>query len=784
MKFGGYEIEILVEDKPLKEYYVPVSEGVVTATGPSYFFDAVTGEKLISSEVTYASVVRPNTRFAIKLVAQDANPENRILAEVYVDGKTDHRGKHIRNANPRKKEYFRSSDRTKNQQQSTSLNNSFRSIKNLELDEKEMKKLGGPGAVSVYFYRAECITKETVQSPQKYEQRFDKETELSDERRDMGTEGTSEYLYFTSFDEVVDSPLSKESRYATMNDFDLEPIAALHLHYRPESWILDQGFSAVGEKDKVPEYTEDCEDLETTWDDGSNKEMGDIEMVNGETNTYSMGIYPSGKFDPSGANIGNLDLHNNSKGTTKKFPKTSLKPSFSAPNNTDCSNPINKKNLPTYVKFTTITVTATSTTIDLSNSSNTMTDTNIIMDEDILDDSLVETNLADKFKHSVNIGGNKGNKENGDNRLGCDGKKVNSIGGQNRDLEEDQSEYDIVRSDDLEKSFGKDNKRKNGMNYNSSGKVCDTLNDDNRNTKRIKHYETNENAAENDERIDNFFIKRLYRIKENRKNGMAQNKSNEKQQEFQKEKTTSVGAISQAKQQTQVTSQYPYSQKKIESKEVMETSRKNQVSLETEETRREQQISQETETSHREQQVSQENSQKILQKQLNVKKSDVGLTKILQDEQRNPKDKQRFFSQRNLESGTSGIGNTNISQECPMNVFTQKTLESSGFDTNIQDKQQTMKDNEILYDCPTIDQSVNPSDNPSNFNYIVEHNRKRKHVEDISDISEGRYIKKEFKEVSVKKEVDFEEEMGNNMKANEKSGSRDISKRKFYAVNH
>ncbi|CAG8732749.1 14152_t:CDS:2, partial [Acaulospora morrowiae] len=572
----------------------------------------------------------------------------------------------------------------------------------------------------------------------------------------------------------VDSPLSKESRYATMNNFDLKPIAALHLHYRPESWILDQGFSAVCEKDKVPDYTEYCEDLETTWDDESNKKIGDIEMVNGENNSYLTGNYSSGKSDPSGANIGNLDLHNNSKGTTKKFPKTSLKPSFSAPNHTDYSNPINTKKLPTYVKFTTITVTATSTTIDLSNN-NTMADTNIFMDEDILNDSLDETNLADQFKHIVNIGGNKGDKENGENRLGYDGKKVNSIDGQNRGLEEDQSEYNVVRSNVLEKSFGKDNKRKkNGMNCNSSGKVCDTLNDDHRNAKRIRRYEKNEEKID-EEKIDDFFLisKPFYRTKEIRKNGVAQNKSNEKQQESQKEKTTSVGAISQAKQQIL---------------------QRKQVSRETEKTRREQQISQETETSHREQQVSQENSQKLLKKQLNVKKSDVGLTKASPDKQRNPKDQSKFFAQRNLESGTSGIGNINISQECPMNICTQMAVESSGFDNNnieyIQDKQRTMKDirkfqdNEILYDYPTINQSVNPSDNIDD-RIDSWRNKKRKHVEDITDISEGRYIKKEFKEVSVKKEVDFEEEMGNNMKTNEKSGNGDNSKRQiFRAIFH
>ncbi|CAG8762312.1 5707_t:CDS:2, partial [Acaulospora colombiana] len=207
MKLHGYEVEILVDDKPLKEYYVPIVNGVVSTTGPSYVLDAATGRKVLSPIVTYASVARPNTRFAIKIVAHDAKPENHILAEIYIDGMTDHRWKHIKTANSRKKEFFRSSDRTrkcyfkftdrmiKETSKRRSIDNfsdcedssskygtmstsrtisssgsSPRCSMNVkrgeplpEMNEEEIKDSGGLGAISVYFYRAkiERIPEET-----------------------------------------------------------------------------------------------------------------------------------------------------------------------------------------------------------------------------------------------------------------------------------------------------------------------------------------------------------------------------------------------------------------------------------------------------------------------------------------------------------------------------------------------------------------------------------------------------------------------------------------------
>ncbi|CAG8563207.1 10051_t:CDS:2, partial [Acaulospora colombiana] len=605
---------------------------------------------------------------------------------------------------------------------------------------------------------------------------FDAETGSGgkNKRESKATGQTFEYLYSTSFDEVVYSPLSKESTTTTyttrVNKSDPRPIAALHLHYRPEKWILDQGFSDVYEEENVFEGIEYSELFETE----SDKMIQDIEMrledeVASAASSTNVGI--SRNFDSSEVSVdnnSNPNINESIKGDSNKSYKNSFKSSSKFHKKTNNSDSINTVK---YSPQSTIIVTATSTTCDTFD----LSDGNKAMADSLnFDDEYLYYIMKSTVEEGTNIPSNCNVESSKDKEILHseleEGEIPENYDTESSELEEGEipRNYDVEsssndnyrvdkkamkdRNENLGESCRKRNKRDDdAIDLNSSGKTCDELNDGDRSVKRSRNSggRIDEEMKECDV-LDDFFTKAP--IKKVGYNNYTKGNRNRKLQP----QIISNGDECNEKERSIPESSRQFIQMDNKSK-------KPSVGV--------------AEIPHGSKQNLSRNSPP--QKEANANCFDSGVEETTHDKKPIPNNLWKLLSRKKFEARATEISRYNHSQSQVTETFEDNYEVQNGYPRN----NQSMRFNVDSPKSCTLDLS-SLSDKIGYYTI-----KKRKHVVDkmdVTDISnrEERCVKKEH-EIKVKKEFGIEERSSTTKKMNEDPGNKreeNPKRRKFYAI--
>ncbi|KAF0517001.1 Beta-hexosaminidase precursor [Gigaspora margarita] len=236
MIYNKYHLEILVGGKPLKEYTKLVSETNGKNKSQSYFTDE-TGTKITNGSHVYAKVQKPGDVYEVKIKTNAANAWNPIIAQIYIDGYTDN-SQHIMLSNESKMQNTFS-----NATGDTKYYFKFRNFTLSEfnqLEKQESKGLGYPGAISAIFYLARFVDNDMPTVP-------DFMLRSQDDIIDSKKLDTKIPTTFDKSEEKLLPPLNYEK-------FKNEPIAVLHLNYRPAPWFSDELKKTFNEEDYGEEF--------------------------------------------------------------------------------------------------------------------------------------------------------------------------------------------------------------------------------------------------------------------------------------------------------------------------------------------------------------------------------------------------------------------------------------------------------------------------------------------------------------------------------------------------
>ncbi|RIA89470.1 hypothetical protein C1645_772217 [Glomus cerebriforme] len=225
MRLNGFQLEVLVNGEPLKEYNLPINESSST-TGSSYVLDETTGQKTYSDNETYVAV-KPEMKYSIRFSSTRASMWAPLMAYVYVDGEYDYTYREILNSSPREKDCFWNNTLSKRYcfkfevSQLTELDNL--------LEPLQRKPYGGLGAISIYFYKARVIPQRPVYIP-----------DFSvNQVQVIESKSTCGIKFTTAFEEA--EGFASRQTMATMEKQSVDPVSVLHLHYRPATWLQIRG---------------------------------------------------------------------------------------------------------------------------------------------------------------------------------------------------------------------------------------------------------------------------------------------------------------------------------------------------------------------------------------------------------------------------------------------------------------------------------------------------------------------------------------------------------------
>ncbi|CAB4489552.1 hypothetical protein RhiirA1_426792 [Rhizophagus irregularis] len=225
MRLDGFQLEVLVNGQPLEEYNLPINESNPT-TDSSYVLDESTRQKTYSDDVTYIAV-KPEMKYSIRFSSSRASMWSPLMAYVYVDGEYDYTYREVSNSSPREKDCFWNNTLSKKYFFKFEISQLY------EIDNPEIplqrKPYGGLGAISVYFYKARVIPQTPVYIPN-----FSvNQVKVAEAKSTCGIKFT------TAFEEA--EGFSNRQAVATMERQGDEPVAVLHLHYRPATWLSIRG---------------------------------------------------------------------------------------------------------------------------------------------------------------------------------------------------------------------------------------------------------------------------------------------------------------------------------------------------------------------------------------------------------------------------------------------------------------------------------------------------------------------------------------------------------------
>ncbi|RIA91468.1 hypothetical protein C1645_822062 [Glomus cerebriforme] len=245
MKFKQYRLQILVDGMSLEECWEPLDNNN-NHESSSYVRDEITQVKHESGTIHYVAVnVDYGTRFSVRFSAEDATKDQPIKAYLSVDGNWDFTYYQLTDEKFRKENGFWNKDRNKKYYfkfiQTTSSSDSIKLVNNNNINiinidnEFSLKKSGGLGCVSVYFYRAKWVNHHCKvpnfninhKSAEKKFKKFNKDISL-----------------YTGFDEEFHEQNDDiQIGVVNLKRISKKPIAELHIHYRDISYFINRGFT-------------------------------------------------------------------------------------------------------------------------------------------------------------------------------------------------------------------------------------------------------------------------------------------------------------------------------------------------------------------------------------------------------------------------------------------------------------------------------------------------------------------------------------------------------------
>jgi len=185
-----------------------------------------------SEHTTFVAVPEAKTRYKIIFAALEASKSNPMIAKIYIDGKNDI---HYRLCESLTYEVSGFYNEGYTKMHDLMFDNTEWVEKDLyEVDSNKVNsnfmEFGGLGAISVYFYKG--IYRSNFMRFMQYNSNVDiEQTKISEGKKCV------DIVYTTKFD---------KGKEASSPDFgqklviigDSEPVAALHINYRPLDWIM------------------------------------------------------------------------------------------------------------------------------------------------------------------------------------------------------------------------------------------------------------------------------------------------------------------------------------------------------------------------------------------------------------------------------------------------------------------------------------------------------------------------------------------------------------------
>ncbi|CAI2179696.1 19785_t:CDS:2 [Funneliformis geosporum] len=265
MHLQEFNLEVLLNDQPLPEYNLPIDVSDLNKKYVSYVIDPLTQTKKYSDFTTYFPVITAGEGYKIKIEAKQANPTNVIISRLYIDGRLD----------PTQLLHQRSSSRTR------SLPINFlKSDSSIPKRPKVQNKYqyGKHGSITICFFKGIIVDENSLQ-------------------HQSGLAENEDVDYTTEFD-IMNANFQPKTVIKIVN---LNPIAELHLHYRPEDWLTNRGFSLPilngvkgGKEEGVNSITEEenkIYDLPKL-----SQEITKIENINAKKIDETLGIKEIGNY--------------------------------------------------------------------------------------------------------------------------------------------------------------------------------------------------------------------------------------------------------------------------------------------------------------------------------------------------------------------------------------------------------------------------------------------------------------------------------------------------------
>ncbi|CAI2186611.1 8452_t:CDS:2, partial [Funneliformis geosporum] len=235
MLLDGFSLEILVNNVPLPEVTEKVDLQKNLITGPSYTCNEISETQDKSSVTHFAAVHEFGERYSIRFSAPiwRCSHTSPIKVFLYVDGEYDYSYTDI---NPNKLSDTRTCFWSKNRDKIYFFKFDPTIWKGEAGDSNPTKNysFGGPGAVSVYFYRAKRMPWNVNPPPD-----YDVEPAAIPEGKD-----TRSIKIATQYD-VQSVPNPSITRFDTYLQEQGAPLAVLHLHYRPAAYLGARGHNII-----------------------------------------------------------------------------------------------------------------------------------------------------------------------------------------------------------------------------------------------------------------------------------------------------------------------------------------------------------------------------------------------------------------------------------------------------------------------------------------------------------------------------------------------------------
>jgi len=235
MLLNGFSIEVLVDERPLAEYTISDSATNILTTGKSYTLQGNSRRQTFSDFNNYI-VAEPGKKFRLKFFSTKATLKNQLIAEVLVDGQFDKTYRGLKSRTSHIKDCFYNA--TRNKKFEFAFSDSIYDESSASNNNTPNSR-GGIGAISIYFYKGRSVLRKSFNLSSSFDI---EQVKVKENKKSFGIQCTTAFIPQTVRQ-------GQFSGYCDMVKESNNPIAVLHLHYRPASWFVIRGIQIPNKKD-------------------------------------------------------------------------------------------------------------------------------------------------------------------------------------------------------------------------------------------------------------------------------------------------------------------------------------------------------------------------------------------------------------------------------------------------------------------------------------------------------------------------------------------------------